>query len=223
MPPPRLPILESTPLRSPDRQYSLDKIACEDILVQAYRAERFPITIVRPAHTYDRTYVVLAPISGWTVIDRMRRGRPVVVPGDGNSVYVLTHATDFARGFVGLLGNPQAIGECFHITTDELLTWTAAAGARAELVHISSETIARVEPALGPELFDFTAHSMIYDNSKIKALVPDYRATVPFSAGAREIVDWYDSHSERRVVDDRINATLDKLTQLATSSGVTSA
>ena len=142
-PPARLPILESTPLRNPFWQYSRDKIACEDLLTTAYREHGFPVTIVRPSHTYDRT--LLPNSGGWTDIDRMRKGQPVVVHGDGTSLWALTHHTDFARAFNALLGRPQAVGDSFTITTDNSLTWNqiynalgAAAGVEPELVHVAS-------------------------------------------------------------------------------------
>lgn len=220
-PPARLPIVESTPLRNPYWEYSRDKIACEDLLVAAYRDSGFPVTIVRPSHTYDRTSIPLT--GGWTAVDRMRRGLPVVVHGDGTSLWTLTHHTDFAKAFVGLLGRPQAIGDSFHITSDEVLTWNqiyaamaAAAGVEPRLVHVASETIAAAEPGLiGPLLGD-KAHSVIFDNAKVKELVPDYVATVPFVEGAREIVEWYDAHPERQVVDERTDVLFDKLVAAAT-------
>ena len=215
-PPVRLPIVESTPLRNPHWQYSRDKIACEDLLVGAYRTDGFPVTIVRPSHTYDRTSLPLT--GGWTVIDRMRRGLGVVVHGDGTSLWTLTHSADFAKAFVGLLGHPQAVGDSVHITSDEVLTWNQiyehlalAAGAEPRLVHVSSDTIAAADPDLGPPLLGDKAHSVIFDNSKVKALVPDYVATIPFATGAREIIDWRDADPGRRSVDDAMNATFDRL------------
>ncbi|PPK92489.1 nucleoside-diphosphate-sugar epimerase [Kineococcus xinjiangensis] len=218
-PPARLPVVESTPLRNPFWQYSRDKIACEGLLVRAYREDGFPATIVRPSHTYDRTLVPLD--GGWTVVDRMRRGVPVVIHGDGTSLWTLTHHTDFAKAFTGLLGHPAAVGDAFHITSDEALTWNriaadlaAAAGvAEPRIVHVPSEAIAAADPEAGPGLLGDKSHSMVFDNSKVKALVPDYVATVPFSAGAREIVDWYDGDPARRVVDDRLNGILDGLVE----------
>jgi nucleoside-diphosphate-sugar epimerase len=219
-PPARLPIVESTPLRNPFWQYSRDKIACEELLVAAYRSDGFPATIVRPSHTYDRTAVPLS--GGWTDIDRMRRGRDVVVHGDGTSLWTLTHRTDFAKAFVGLLGHPKAIGDSFHITSDEVLTWNqiyeamaAAAGVTARLVHVASQTIAKADAELGASLLGDKTHSVIFDNSKVKSLVPDYVATTPFAVGAREIVDWYDAHPEEQVVDQALNATFDKLVAAA--------
>jgi nucleoside-diphosphate-sugar epimerase len=219
-PPARLPITESTPLRNPEWEYSRNKIACEQLLVDAYRSSGFPATIVRPSHTYDRTSM---PVLGrWTDIDRMRRGRPVVVQGDGTSLWVLTHHADFAKAFNGLLANPQAIGDSFHITSDEVLTWNQvyqALGAAAgvpdpQLVHVPSEVIARVEPSLGPGLLGDKAHSVIFDNSKVKALVPSYVATIPFAVGAREIISWYDANPERKVVDEATNAVMDGLVKI---------
>jgi nucleoside-diphosphate-sugar epimerase len=215
-PPGRLPIVESTPLRNPHWEYSRNKIACEDLLVAAYRDSGFPATIVRPSHTYDRTAIPL--LGGWTAIHRMRRGQPVVVHGDGTSLWVLTHHTDFAKAFVGLLGHPKAIGEAFHITSDEVLTWNeiygciaAAAGVEPRLVHVASDTIVAAEPSFEGPLLGDKAHSVIFDNSKVKALVPDFVATVPFAMGAREIVEWYDAHPERQVVDTEVNTLFDKL------------
>lgn len=219
-PPARLPITESTPLRNPEWEYSRNKIACEQLLVDEYRDNGFPATIVRPSHTYDRTSM---PILGrWTDIDRMRRGLPVVVHGDGTSLWVLTHSADFAKAFNGLLANPQAIGDSFHITSDEVLTWNqvyqalgAAAGVPSpELVHVPSEVIARVRPELGPGLLGDKAHSVIFDNSKVKALVPSYVATTPFAVGACEIISWYDAHPERAVVDEATNALMDELVKM---------
>lgn len=215
-PPARLPIVESTPLYNPHWQYSRDKIACESLLVDAYRDSGFPITIVRPSHTYDRTSI--PTMARWTDIDRMRRGLPVVVHGDGSSLWVVTHHVDFAKAFAGLLGHPQAIGDSFHITSDEVLTWNqiyellaAAAGAEPRLVHLTSDAIAAADSRLGASLLGDKTHSVIFDNSKVKALVPDYVATIPFATGARQIIDWYDAHPERKTVDDETNAFFDKL------------
>jgi nucleoside-diphosphate-sugar epimerase len=215
-PPARLPIVESSPLRNPRWEYSRNKIACEDLLTKAYRDSAFPATIVRPSHTYDRTAI---PTTGhWTDLDRMRRGQEVVVHGDGTSIWALTHHVDFAKAFVGLLGLPAAVGDSFHITSDESLTWNqiygalaTALGVEAKLVHVASETIVAAEPKLEGALLGDKAHSVIFDNTKVKTLVPDYVATIPFSDGAREIVEWYDAHPERQKVDDGLNALFDKL------------
>src|SRR3954469_10996000 len=200
-PPARLPIVESTPLANPFWQYSRDKIACEELLVRAYR-DGFPATIVRPSHTYDRTSVPFD--GGWTVLGRMRQGKEIVVHGDGTSLWTLTHHTDFARGFVGLLGHPRTIGDAFHITSDDVLTWNqiahalaAAAGVEARLVHVPSDAIAAADPEWGAGLLGDKAHSMVFDNAKLRSVVPDYLATVPFEQGAREIVAWYDEDASR--------------------------
>jgi nucleoside-diphosphate-sugar epimerase len=212
----RLPIVESTPLRNPIWPYSQDKIACEELLVRAYREDGFPATIVRPSHTYDRANLPFE--GGWTVVERMRRGQEVVVHGDGTSLWTLTHHVDFAKAFVGLLGHPQAIGDSFHITSDEVLTWNqifeivaAAAGARPRLVHVTSDAIFAADEAWGRSLLGDKAHSVIFDNAKVRALVPDYVATIPFAQGAREIVAWHDEDPARRVIDERVDALMDDL------------
>ena len=215
-PPASLPITESTPLHNPYWAYSRNKIACEERLLRAYRQHGFPTTIVRPSHTYDRS---LLPMRGrYTVVDRMRRGQKVVVHGDGTSLWVLTHHTDFAKGFVGLLGQSQAIGDTFHITSDEVLTWNqiyemvaAAAGVEAQLVHVPSDFIAAFDADWGASLLGDKAHSMIFDNTKIKRLVPDFQATTPFWQGAREIVAWYDADPARQVVNAPFNELLDRI------------
>ena len=221
-PPARMPVTESTPLRNPFWQYSRDKIACEDLLVEAYRERGFPITIVRPSHTYDRTMI---PTSGhWTDLERMRRGAPVVVHGDGSSRWTITHNTDFAVAFVGLLGRPEAVGDSFHITSDEAPTWdqiycylAEALGVEAELVHVASETIAAALPDLGPGLLGDKAHSMHFDNAKVKALVPEFQARVTFAHGAGEIVDWYLADASRQRVDPDLDAAFDRLVEHARS------
>ena len=216
-PPARLPILESTPLRNPFSPYARDKIACEDMLVKAYRDDGFPVTIIRPSHTYDRTRIVLT--GGWTDIARLRAGRPVVVHGDGTSLWTVTHSSDLAKALVGLLGLPQAVGDSFTITSDEYLPWNTiyqvfaeAAGAPPpRLVHIASETISASMPDLGPSLLGDRSHSVIFDNSKVKALVPDFVCTTPFATGVRDIMNWYDANRDQQTVDDDLDATFDRL------------
>ncbi len=215
-PPVNLPVVESTPLVNPYWQYSRDKIACEERLMRAYRDEGFPITLVRPSHTYDRT--LLPMDGGYTVVNRMRQGKKVIVHGDGSSLWVLTHHRDFARGFVGLLGNPHAIGEAFHITSDEGMTWNQifetvayAAGTRADIVHVPSALIAAYDERWGAGLLGDKTHSMIFDNSKIKRIVPDYVATTPFARGAEEIMAWFDADPARQVVDTERDALMDQI------------
>ncbi len=220
-PPARLPILESTPLRNPFWQYSRDKIACEDLLMRAYRDDGFPVTVVRPSHTYDRTKIAL--LGGWTDIHRMRQGLPVLVHGDGTSLWTLTHSRDFAKAFVGLLGRPQAVGESYTITSDEFLPWDqvyrlfarAAGVAAPELVHVASETIAAHDSGRGPWLLGDRAHSVVFDNSKIKSLVPSFHCSIPFADGAREIVRWHDAHPELQQVDAGFMDLSDRLVDWA--------
>jgi nucleoside-diphosphate-sugar epimerase len=215
-PPSTLPVTESTVLDNPFWGYSRNKIACEERLIRAYREEKFPCTLVRPSHTYDRT--LLPMDGGYTVVHRMRQGKKVLVPGDGTSLWVLTHHKDFAKGFVPLLGNNRAIGEAYHITSDEWLTWNQifdlvadAAGTRAEKVHVPSDVIARLDPDWGAGLLGDKANSMVFDNSKIKRLVPDFAATIPFSRGAEEIMAWYDADPRRQLVNPKINLLFDEL------------
>jgi nucleoside-diphosphate-sugar epimerase len=215
-PPARLPVTEATPLKNPFWQYSRDKIACEDTLIRAYRELDFPVTIVRPSHTYDCRSLPVH--GGYTVIDRMRRGKRVVVHGDGTSLWVLTHHDDFAKGFNGLLGNPLAIGESFHITSDEVLSWNQihqllaeSAGVEAELVHVPSDRIARFDPGWGASLLGDKAHSMIFDNTKIKRLVPEFSATIPYARGAREVLAWFDADPARQTLDPTFDAICDRL------------
>jgi nucleoside-diphosphate-sugar epimerase len=217
-PPARLPVVESTPLRNPLWRYSRDKIACEDLLVAAYRNDGFPATIVRPSHTYDRTLIPLD--GGWTVLNRMRQGKEIVVHGDGTSLWTLTHHVDFAAGFVPLLGHPRTIGDSFHITSDDVLTWNqiaetlaAAAGVRARIVHVPSDAIAAADAEWGAGLLGDKAHSLVFDNSKLRSVVPGYVARIPFEQGAREIVAWYDGDPARQRTDDRLDAIMDKLVE----------
>jgi nucleoside-diphosphate-sugar epimerase len=223
-PPGFLPISESTPLHNPFLQYSRDKAACEALLEQAGQHESFPFTIVRPSHTYDRT---LLPFhDGYTTVARMRAGKPVVVHGDGTSLWTLTHHRDFAVGFVGLLGNPHAIGQSFHITSDEWLSWNQiysivaqAAGVEPQLVHVPSELIARYDPEWGASLLGDKAHSVIFDNSKIRRLVPQFQPVIPFWRGAQEIIAWYDADVSRQVVDPYIDELQDKLVTAMKNAG----
>jgi nucleoside-diphosphate-sugar epimerase len=215
-PPASLPVTESAILDNPVWQYSRDKIACEERLIRAYREEKFPYTVVRPSHTYDCT--LLPPHGGWTVIDRMRRGEPVVVHGDGSSIWTLTHHRDFAKGLVGLLGRDEVVGETFHITSDEWLTWdrihhilARAAGVEAEIVHVPSQVIHDYDREWGESLLGDKTHSMIFDNSKIKRFVPDFAATIPFSRGAEEIIAWYDADPSRKTIDEDLDRTMDRI------------
>jgi nucleoside-diphosphate-sugar epimerase len=216
-PPTQLPVVESAPLGSSGWRYAEDKIAAENVLADAHRDDRYPITIVRPSHTYDERTPPL--YGGWTQIDRMRRGKPVIVHGDGTSLWTLTHSRDFAVGFVGLLGDPRAIGHAFHITSDEAFPWNqiyetlaAAAGAPPpHLVHVPSDTIADADGDWGDALLGDMAHSMVFDNTKLKRLVPEFVTRTPFPVGAREIIGWFDADPARQQVNERFGALVEAL------------
>ena len=214
-PPSRLPVTESTPLRNPLWDYSRNKIACEDLLVQRYRDDGLPMTIVRPSHTYDATSPPL--FGGWTAVERLLRGAPVVVPGDGTSLWTVTHARDVARAFTTLLGEPTAYGEAVHITADTALTWNAlfttlaaAAGVEAHLVPVASEAICEGRPELTGSLLGDKAQSMVFDNSKIRTFAAGWRAETTFAQGAREIIRWHREHDVCRGEPD-LDAYFDAL------------
>jgi len=210
----KLPITEETPLINPFWQYSRDKAECERILMDANRKNNFPVTIVRPSHTYDNT---LIPNDwGYTILDRMIKGKKIIIHGDGTSLWVLTHNTDFAVGFVGLFGKKEAIGEVFHITSDELLTWNQIyqmmadeLGVLLNAVHIPSDFIAKYNPEHGAGLLGDKSHSVIFDNSKIKKLVPEFDCKIPFSQGVKEIIGWYKNNKDWQVVKKEINKSID--------------
>ena len=212
---------ESTPLANPYWDYSRNKIACEERLMQAYRDEGFPVTIVRPSLTYGETLIPLV-LNSWqqsyTAVDRMIRGQKLIVPGDGSSLWVVTHNTDFAKGLIGLLGHQQAIGHAFHITSDEVLTWDqlfrivgAAVGVEPQLVHIPSDFIAACVPEKLGTLTGDKSVSVVFDNSKIKRFVPGYCATTTFAEGVRQSLAWFNAVPSRKQIDHQVNAALDKL------------
>lgn len=215
-PPSSLPVRESTLLDNPFWEYSRNKIACEEVLVRAYRETKFPYTIVRPSHTYDKT---LLPFDhGSTVLHRLLNGKPVVVHGDGTSLWTLTHHADFAKGFNGLLGNSAAIGDSFHITSEEWLSWNQifdlvakAFGVEAKKVHVPSEVIARHIPSMGDGLLGDKAHSMLFDNSKIKSVVPTFKCEIPFSQGSKEIARYYLETLEAHAPNLEVDAQFDRL------------
>jgi nucleoside-diphosphate-sugar epimerase len=218
-PPASYRITESTPLRNPYWAYARNKIACEVRLLAAYRDEDFPATIVRPSLTYDPNFPIA--IGGWgcyTLADRLLRGQPIIVHGDGTSLWVVTHAEDFARGFAGLVGNQRALGHAFHITSDEVLTWDQLYGTIAEalgvtpkIVHIPSDFIAQLSPDLGAGLLGDKAWSVVFDNSKIKEFVPDFRATIPFSEGIRRTLRWFAEDPQRQRIDANVNAEMGRI------------
>lgn len=218
-PPTHYIVTESTPLSNPRWQYGRDKIACEDRLTRAYREEGFPVTIVRPALTYAPQFPIA--IGGWgcyTLADRMMRGLPIIVHGDGASLWVVTHSEDFGRGFLGLLGNSKALGHAFHITSDEVLTWNQiyetiadALGVVPKIVHIPSDFIADVMPSYEGTLLGDKTWSTVFDNSKIKSFVPGFEAVIPFPEGIRRTVAWFDADPARKRVDDQVNQEMDAI------------
>lgn len=214
----RLPLSEATsPVGNRLWTYPQDKEAGERVLHRAAEERGFPSTIVRPAQTYDKTFIPLL-FGGWTAVDRMRRGEPIVVHGDGTSIWALTHSEDFARAFVGLFGNRDALGRAVHITSDELVTWTSVVqaladtiGAEPRVVHVATETIADAYPGWGPMLRGAIAHSHIYDNSLIKSLVPGWEATIKVTDGVREAVEWQLEEPTRQTVSPAIDEMFDDL------------
>ena len=218
--PPSFPIItESTPLCNPYWEYSRNKIACEEKLNEAYRQENFPITIVRPSLTYDT--VIPVPIGGWTeytVIDRIKKGKKNIVHGDGTSLWTVTHAEDFAKGFVGLLGHQQAIGNAFHITSDEILTWNQiyqavaeAVGNEANIVHIASDYLVKMDNEFLGSLIGDKAVSVIFDNTKIKRFVPDFVATIPFNKGIKRTIAWFEEDPARMIIKKETNELIDRI------------
>jgi nucleoside-diphosphate-sugar epimerase len=220
-PPAHYIITEETPLENPYWQYSRDKIACEQRLMHAYEEEEFPVTIVRPSLTYDPNLPIA--IGGWgcyTLPHRLLNGGEIIVHGDGSSLWVVTHAEDFGRGFLGLLGEPRALGDAFHITSEEVLTWNQiyatiaeALGVEAKMVHISSDFIVSVEPDLTGTLLGDKTWSAVFDNRKIKNLVPEFEAVIPFREGIRRTLDWFAEDEERRCIDQIVNEQMDRILQ----------
>ena len=218
--PPLHPLItESTPLFNPFWKYSQDKINCEHALMNAYKLSDFPITIVRPSHTYDT--VIPVAIGGWkeyTIIDRMKKGKKIIIHGDGTSLWTVTHSEDFAKGFNGLIGNSNAIGEAFHITNDEWLTWNQiyahvadAAGIELQAVHVTTDFINNIIPGEKDGLWGDKSHCGLFDNSKIKRFVPDYTATIPFSEGIKKTLRWFEADPKRMIVKEETNVMMDKI------------
>lgn len=220
-PPAHWLVRETTPLVNPYWQYARDKIACEEVLRRAHATTGFAATIVRPSLTYGDSQIPVA-IGSWTrpytIVERMRRGAPILVPGDGTSLWTLTHNSDFARGLVGLLGRAEAIGEVFHVTSDEALTWNqiyrevgVAAGVEPTLLHVPSDALVAANPELEGTLWGDKVNSTVFDNSKLRRFVPDFRARVPFAEGIRDTLKWFDADSSRRGIDEDANRLWDHL------------
>jgi len=215
-PPKHYLITEQTPLENPFWKYSQDKIACEKRLIQEYQDSGFPVTIIRPSLTYGPSQVPLTGASWahpYTVVDRMKRGQKVIVPGDGTSLWVLTWNGDFAKGLMGLIGSEKAIGEAFHITSDEVLSWDQiflevyrALGVKPNVVHISSDLIVAHDPEQLGGLVGDKIHSVVFDNSKVKSLVPDFVCEVNWAEGVRKSLAWFEAHAEFQTIDEAMNA-----------------
>ena len=215
-------ITEETPLENPFWQYSRSKIACEDFLMEKYRSEGFPVTIIRPSHTYGNRSVSVGTHGNkgsWQVLQRMLSGKPVLIHGDGTSLWTLTHNTDFAKGFIGLMGNPLALGEAFQITSDESLTWNQIYQTIADVLdvplkpyHVSSDFLAAVAPYdyLGNLIGD-KANTVIFDNAKLKRAVPGFQATVRFADGVRDTIENILAHPELQVPDPEFDAWCDRV------------
>jgi nucleoside-diphosphate-sugar epimerase len=212
----KLPITETSPLGNPFWEYARDKIACESRLMSAHRSGDLPVTIVRPSHTYDKT--LLPFYGGYTAVARMAAGLPVIMPGDGSSLWVLTHHADFARGFVPLLGDPRALGEAFQITSDELLCWNQIYQMVANAFEISfnplyvpSTVIARYSEDWGANLLGDSMHSLVFDNTRIKEFVPGFEARIPFSEGVQEVAAWYQADPHEHRVDAELMNLMDRI------------
>ena len=214
-------ITESTPLCNPYWEYSRNKIRCEEILEAAARENGFPFTIVRPSHTYCERGVPAAihgPKGSFQVLERMRLNKPVIVPGDGTTLWTLTHSRDFAVAFEGLMGNPHAIGDCYQITSDEKLTWNQvyaaigrALGVTPKLVHMPSELLGRLYPDLVGNLLGDKANNVLFDNTKIKRAVPAFCAVTRFDQGAEEAVRYVYAHPECQIPDPDFDAWCDEV------------
>jgi nucleoside-diphosphate-sugar epimerase len=225
-------ITEGTALANPYWQYSRNKIACEELLMKVYRETGFPVTIVRPSHTYCERSVPLSvhgPSGSWPVLKRMLDGKPVIVHGDGSSLWTLTWNEDFARGFIGLLGNPKSIGEAFQIMSDDQLTWNqiyestasalsaacpGSAARQLKLCHVASDFLAAVSPReydLTGNLIGDKAATVIFDSTKLKRAVPGYQAVTRFDEGVRRCVGYLLAHPELQVDDSEFDAWCDRV------------
>ena len=220
-PPANYLITEETPLENPFWQYSRDKIECEQRLMEEYAKNGFPVTIIRPSLTYGLSQIPMI-MGSWThpytIVDRIKRGQEIIIPGDGTSLWVMTWNGDYAKGMLGLFGRQDALGEAFHITSDEVLTWNQlhselgrALGIAPRVVHIASDLIAAYsEHAIGSLIGD-KANSVVFDNSKIKRFVPEFKCEVPWAEGIRRSVAWHAAEPERQAIDAELNLLTDKI------------
>lgn len=212
-------ITESTPLHNPTWDYSHHKILCERRLWELYLEEGWPMTIVRPSHTYDTVIpIAIGGFKEWTTAQRILDGKPIIIHGNGEALWVVTHSKDFAKGFVPLLGMPKAIGQAFHITSDEKLTWNniynylgRALGREINPVYIPTNVICAAAPIFRGSLDTDKSSSVIFDNAKIKSYVPDFQATIPFHEGIKKTVDWFFKHKDKQVINEEKNLIIDDL------------
>ena len=212
-------ITESTPLHNPTWDYSHNKILCEWKLMELYKNEGFPVTIVRPSHTYDTVIpIALGGFTEFTTAQRILDGRPIIIHGNGNSLWAVTHSDDFAKGFVPLLGMKKSIGHAFHITSDELLTWNSIYQSLAEAlgkplnpIYIPTDFICKIEPSFYGSLATDKSECVIFDNSKIKSFVPEFLATIPFSKGIRRTINWFNEDESRKIVNRDKDQRIDKV------------
>ena len=221
-PPQGYVITEGTPLENPYWEYSRNKKACEKLLMDSYLNDGFPVTIVRPSHTYDERSVPLGVHGNggsWQVVKRIKEGKPVIIHGDGSSLWTITHNSDFAKGYAGLMGDPRAIGETFHITSDESRSWNEIYGYIAEALgvtlkpyYVASQTLADMSD------YDFTgsligdkSNSVVFDNSKLRSIVPDFRAEVTAREGIRRTVEYILAHPEYQNGDEEFDIWCEKV------------
>jgi nucleoside-diphosphate-sugar epimerase len=212
---------ESTPLRNLNSLYGQRKIACEETLNHAYREKNFPITIVRPSWTYSLGTIPFAFTSWrnpWTLVDRLEKGLPIIVPGDGQNRFAITHAADFAQGFVGLMGNYHAIGHAFHITGEEALTWNQylelierIVGKKANVIHIATDFIVKVLPQLHDDLVGDKIVNFLFDNTKLRQFVPGFAPKISYYEGVKASIDFLRAHPELQTIDAEYVANYDKV------------
>lgn len=212
-------ITESTPLCNNLWDYSSNKIKCEERLMKAYQEENFPVTIVRPSLTYDTVIpIAIGGFKEFTTADRILKGKRIIIHGDGTSLWTVTHSDDFAKGLVGLLGLTQAIGHAFHITSDEILSWNMiykiladSLGCEAKVVHIASDFICKIEPSFTGTLLADKSESVIFDNTKIKTFVPEFKASIPFSTGIKRTLKWLNQNPDMKFINPETNAKIDHI------------
>jgi nucleoside-diphosphate-sugar epimerase len=218
----------TTPLSNPFWGYAREKIACETLLREAHQASHFPMTIVRPSLTYGLSQIPVC-VNSWerpfTIVARMRRGARIIVPGDGTALWTLTHNSDFATGLIGLFGQTAAIGEDFHITSDEALTWNQiylllaeAVGVEVDILHVPTDALIAADPGLEGTLWGDKVHSTVFDNSKLRRLVPGFEATTGFAEGIRGTIAWFDAAPERQAVDQAAEARWDRIASVYASA-----